>query len=117
MSREINPFGLRMPPELRSELEEAALSNGRSLNAEIVYRLEESLNSKAVIADLTAIERRIAALEEQEERRRRLMDREADRVGQKVATAATRRKHEHAQRAHEDAIRARHNADLDKKRK
>lgn len=39
----IAPFGLRMQPELRAALEEAARENGRSLNAEIAYRLEESL--------------------------------------------------------------------------
>lgn len=39
MSREINPFGLRMPPSLRAMLEEAARDAGRSLNAEIVHRL------------------------------------------------------------------------------
>jgi len=39
----VAPFGLRMLPELRARLEEAARSNSRSLNAEIVARLEESL--------------------------------------------------------------------------
>lgn len=39
----INPFGLRMQPELRERLEAAASEAGRSLNAEIVARLEESL--------------------------------------------------------------------------
>lgn len=39
MTREINPFGLRMPPELRESLKREARLNGRSLNAEIVARL------------------------------------------------------------------------------
>lgn len=39
----IAPFGLRMQPELRARLEESAQKTGRSLNAEIVARLEESL--------------------------------------------------------------------------
>jgi hypothetical protein len=39
MSREINPFGLRMPPALRATLEESAQKAGRSLNSEIVHRL------------------------------------------------------------------------------
>ncbi len=39
----IPPFGLRMQPELKKRLEEAATTEGRSLNAEIVARLEESL--------------------------------------------------------------------------
>lgn len=42
MSRDINPFGLRMPPELRQKVEDAAKQSGRSLNAEIVERLEDS---------------------------------------------------------------------------
>lgn len=38
----INPFGLRMQPELRERLEAAASESGRSLNAEITSRLEQS---------------------------------------------------------------------------
>ncbi len=45
MSRNINPFGLRMPPELRARLEAAATASGRSMNAELVHRLETSLSS------------------------------------------------------------------------
>jgi len=40
----IPPFGLRMQPELRASLQEAAVENGRSLNAEIVARLEASFH-------------------------------------------------------------------------
>lgn len=40
--RNINPFGLRMQPALRERVEAAAAQNHRSLNAEIVARLEES---------------------------------------------------------------------------
>lgn len=36
----INPFGLRMQPELRERLEAAAAASGRSLNAEIIAMLE-----------------------------------------------------------------------------
>ena len=39
MSRDINPFGLRMPPELREAAEKSAGENGRSLNSEIVFQL------------------------------------------------------------------------------
>ena len=41
--RAINPFGLRMLPELRALLEDAARTSGRSLNQEIVDRLMQSL--------------------------------------------------------------------------
>lgn len=38
---QIAPFGLRMQPELKAWLAEQARSNFRSLNAEIVHRLEQ----------------------------------------------------------------------------
>lgn len=41
MSRDIAPFGLRMPAELKQQLQEQAKQNGRSLNAEIVYLLRQ----------------------------------------------------------------------------
>lgn len=40
----IPPFGLRMQPDLKAKVEDAARSNNRSLNAEIIARLEESLD-------------------------------------------------------------------------
>lgn len=43
----IAPFGLRMQPELKQQIEEQARANGRSLNAEIVWRLEQSLAREA----------------------------------------------------------------------
>ena len=43
MTREINPFGLRMPNELKEQLEREAKFNGRSLNSELVDRLRKSL--------------------------------------------------------------------------
>lgn len=42
MSREDPQFKLRMPPQLRSQAEQAARVSGRSLNAELVARLESS---------------------------------------------------------------------------
>ncbi|WP_080418604.1 Arc family DNA-binding protein [Burkholderia ubonensis] len=41
----IPPFGLRMQPELKAKLEESAAKAGRSLNAEIVARLEQSIQN------------------------------------------------------------------------
>lgn len=40
MSRAEQQFKLRMPPELRTQVEQAAKEARRSLNAEIVLRLE-----------------------------------------------------------------------------
>lgn len=42
----IPPFGLRMLPELKDQVAEAAAKNGRSMNAEIVFRLEYSFRLK-----------------------------------------------------------------------
>lgn len=43
MSREITPFALRMPAELRSSLEDAAKLSKKSLNSELVDRLVATL--------------------------------------------------------------------------
>ena len=42
----ITPYPLRMPPELREELELSAKEHKRSLNAEIVLRLNGSISSE-----------------------------------------------------------------------
>lgn len=47
----ITPFGLRMQPELKGRVEESAKANNRSLNAEIVSRLEQSFVSEAEHAE------------------------------------------------------------------
>lgn len=39
-------FQLRMPPEIKEGLEKQAQENGRSLNAEIVWILEQNLTLK-----------------------------------------------------------------------
>lgn len=47
MSRDITPFALRMPPDLRAKVEDSARQNKRSLNAEIIARLESGFGSDA----------------------------------------------------------------------
>jgi len=42
MSGVITPFGLRLPPELKQWLSGKAQTNHRSMNSELIYRLEES---------------------------------------------------------------------------
>lgn len=42
MSRTDPQFKLRMPPALRAQVEQAAKASRRSLNAELVHRLESS---------------------------------------------------------------------------
>lgn len=44
MSRDIAPFGLRLPVGLRKSLEKEAKTSHRSMNAELVLRLEKSLD-------------------------------------------------------------------------
>ncbi|RKS87336.1 Arc-like DNA binding dprotein [Orbus hercynius] len=42
--RDIAPFGVRIPNDLKEKLQNFAEINGRSLNAEILYRLDRSVN-------------------------------------------------------------------------
>lgn len=44
MSRDIVPFGLRLPPEMKMRIDDAARANLRSINSEIVVRLNASLD-------------------------------------------------------------------------
>lgn len=44
----IAPFGVRMQPDLKARLEGAATASGRSLNAEIVDRLERSFHGTSL---------------------------------------------------------------------
>lgn len=44
----ISPYPVRMPPELREELERSAKKGARSLHAEIIARLERSIESDRV---------------------------------------------------------------------
>ena len=46
MARTDPQFNVRMPADLKEKIEEAAKENGRSMNAEIVYRLQQSLNEE-----------------------------------------------------------------------
>jgi hypothetical protein len=43
MYKDINPFGLRIPTKLREQIEASAKEHHRSLNAELVARLQESM--------------------------------------------------------------------------
>lgn len=44
MMRNIAPFGLRMQPDLKERIQAAADANGRSMNTEIIRRLEISFD-------------------------------------------------------------------------
>lgn len=43
---QIAPFGVRLPESLKQELKQVAVENSRSLNTEIVYRLQQSLKKE-----------------------------------------------------------------------
>lgn len=38
-TREITPFGVRIPPDLKAQVKDAAAREGRSMNAQIVQHL------------------------------------------------------------------------------
>jgi hypothetical protein len=46
MSREHQQMRVRLPPDLKDNIELQAIKNGRSMNAEIVYRLQRSLDEE-----------------------------------------------------------------------
>lgn len=60
-TKQMPPYPLRMPSELREALEANASSQGRSLNAEIVSRLEDSLRGDLQI-DLIEANARLEAV-------------------------------------------------------
>lgn len=44
--KDITPFGVRFPTELKAKLQKAAHRNTRSMNAEIVARIAESFDGR-----------------------------------------------------------------------
>lgn len=47
----IAPFGLRMPESLKNKIADRAKANGRSMNAEIVQILQETLDADRALAE------------------------------------------------------------------
>lgn len=60
----IPPFGVRMQPALKEALDREAKANARSLNAEVVARLEESLQGAGSVSDLKRAILRVLRFEE-----------------------------------------------------
>jgi Arc-like DNA binding domain. len=52
MIRDIAPFGLRIPLDLKEQIRRSASDNGRSINSEILARLEASFDPRV---DLKAV--------------------------------------------------------------
>lgn len=46
-AHQLAPYPLRLPPDLRQQLAEDAARNQRSLNGEIVYRLQQAQHQGA----------------------------------------------------------------------
>lgn len=54
--RSVAPMGIRIPDDLKEKISEKAKENGRSMNAEIVHRLEESLSAVTEGSNNSAVE-------------------------------------------------------------
>jgi hypothetical protein len=68
MSRDDPHFRLRIPEKLKREIEASARANSRSITAEIVMRLENSLGSggsekTSLVADIEQLRTRLAHLQ------------------------------------------------------
>jgi hypothetical protein len=53
MIRDIAPIGLRVPPDLKARIRKAASENGRSMNSEILARLETSFDSRVDLSGVS----------------------------------------------------------------
>ena len=62
MARNDPQFNLRVPAELKIAVEEAAKKSGRSINAEAVYRLEQSFSNQTTSSQLIDLSQAIADL-------------------------------------------------------
>lgn len=53
--REIHPLCLRLPRNLHADLAQAAKDNGRSMNREIIERLEKAMLEQEVLAEVMPV--------------------------------------------------------------
>lgn len=51
--KDITPFGVRLPTEVKEKLQRAANKNTRSMNAEIVARMAASFEVRTALKDFT----------------------------------------------------------------
>ncbi|MNJ29827.1 Arc-like DNA binding domain protein [compost metagenome] len=74
----ISPYPIRMPPELREQLEESSRKGSRSLHAEIISRLVDSFSPKTLdditLAKAAELDREIARLSMESAKYSRTMD-------------------------------------------
>lgn len=62
-NQQVNPYPIRLTKELREKLEKSAKAEGRSLNAEMLLRLEVSFENSIIGSKLTTEDVRQIALE------------------------------------------------------
>lgn len=77
MSTEPLFFRLRLPEDLKAKIESAAAANNRSMNAEVLARLERSFGLDETFEEL---EHRLERLETQVEENDAAIDKRLDRV-------------------------------------
>lgn len=66
-SQQVNPYPIRLTPELKVKLQASAKANGRSLNAEMLLRLEASFaEPKPLAAESGLTEERIREIVREE---------------------------------------------------
>ena len=85
--RNINPFGLRLQPELKAKLEEAAARQKRSLNAEISARLEESFLDEMEAGELIPASKALEIAESARTRLRSVIEARAIKAINSAMTA------------------------------
>lgn len=87
----ISPYPIRMPPELREQLEESARKGSRSLHAEIISRLIESLSPRTLddvaLSKAADLDRDIARLSVESMRLSQVLNELLDKGGNVAGTA------------------------------
>lgn len=65
MSRVIKPVGIRIPVEIKDKLHQAAKENNRSVNAEVLARLQASLDYQedSLLAAINRVSEQIGSIE------------------------------------------------------
>lgn len=69
MSREDLHFRLRIPENLKKQVEAASTENKRSMTAEIIHRLEQSFAKKPSIEEMDAANKRLIDVMKQADKR------------------------------------------------
>ena len=52
LTRDLAPFGLRIPVELKKRIKRASVDNNRSMSAEIIHALEQAYPAPSTVSDI-----------------------------------------------------------------